>query len=114
MEWRKEYGGDVCFNELYYRYDAALERKKKILETIRSLDLPNNPLDDIIDQVVVTRLCILLLKKKKIYWSLYSPSFLIVHPPFIVVFFWLTVIKLSLKLTNTLQALSNCWSILVP
>lgn len=33
------------------RYEAALERKTKILEIIRSLDLPNNPLDDIIDQV---------------------------------------------------------------
>ena len=29
-----------------------MERKSKILEIIRSLDLPNNPLDDIIDQVV--------------------------------------------------------------
>ncbi|RDX80927.1 Protein FORGETTER 1, partial [Mucuna pruriens] len=36
--------------ELQKRYDAALERKTKILEIIRSLDLPNNPLDDIIDQ----------------------------------------------------------------
>lgn len=36
------------------RYEAALERKTKILEIIRSLDLPNNPLDDIIDQVVFT------------------------------------------------------------
>lgn len=34
------------------RYEAAKERKEKILEIIRSLDLPNNPLDDIIDQVV--------------------------------------------------------------
>lgn len=34
------------------RYEAAKERKDKILELIRSLDLPNNPLDDIIDQVV--------------------------------------------------------------
>lgn len=33
------------------RYEAAKERKLKILEIIRSLDLPNNPLDDIIDQV---------------------------------------------------------------
>ncbi|KAE9592810.1 putative chromatin regulator PHD family [Lupinus albus] len=38
-------------DELQKRYDAALERKTKILEIIRSLDLPNNPLDDIIDQV---------------------------------------------------------------
>ncbi|TKY45823.1 strawberry notch-like 1 [Spatholobus suberectus] len=36
--------------ELQKRYDAALERKTKILEIIRSLDLPNNPLDDIVDQ----------------------------------------------------------------
>lgn len=35
------------------RYDAALEKKLKILDIIRSLDLPNNPLDDIIDQVVL-------------------------------------------------------------
>ncbi|CAM0902689.1 unnamed protein product [Alopecurus aequalis] len=33
------------------RYDAAVERKLKILDVIRSLDLPNNPLDDIIDQL---------------------------------------------------------------
>ncbi|EMS67852.1 Protein strawberry notch-like protein 1 [Triticum urartu] len=32
------------------RYDSAVERKLKILDVIRSLDLPNNPLDDIIDQ----------------------------------------------------------------
>ncbi|KAI9116321.1 hypothetical protein K1719_012488 [Acacia pycnantha] len=38
-------------NELQKRYDAALERKTKILEIIRSLDLPNNPLDDITDQL---------------------------------------------------------------
>ncbi|KAL4359884.1 hypothetical protein HN51_020073 [Arachis hypogaea] len=37
--------------ELQKRYDAALERKTNILEIIRSLDLPNNPLDDIIDQL---------------------------------------------------------------
>ncbi|CAJ2657095.1 unnamed protein product [Trifolium pratense] len=37
--------------ELQKRYDAALERKTKILEIIRSLDLPNNPLDDITDQL---------------------------------------------------------------
>ncbi|XP_027354630.1 protein FORGETTER 1 [Abrus precatorius] len=37
--------------ELQKRYDAALERKTKILEIVRSLDLPNNPLDDIIDQL---------------------------------------------------------------
>ncbi|KAK4285614.1 hypothetical protein QN277_002290 [Acacia crassicarpa] len=38
-------------NELQKRYDAALERKTKILEIIRTLDLPNNPLDDITDQL---------------------------------------------------------------
>lgn len=37
--------------ELLKRYESALERKTKILEIIRSLDLPNNPLDDIIDQL---------------------------------------------------------------
>lgn len=37
--------------ELLKRYDGAVERKLKILEIIRSLDLPNNPLDDIIDQL---------------------------------------------------------------
>lgn len=34
------------------RYEGALERRSKILDIIRSLDLPNNPLDDIIDQVL--------------------------------------------------------------
>lgn len=37
--------------ELLKRYEAAMERKTKILEIIRSLGLPNNPLDDIIDQL---------------------------------------------------------------
>ncbi|PHU04117.1 Protein strawberry notch [Capsicum chinense] len=32
------------------RYEGAVERRSKILDIIRSLDLPNNPLDDIIDQ----------------------------------------------------------------
>ncbi|PIN20889.1 hypothetical protein CDL12_06408 [Handroanthus impetiginosus] len=41
----------VYYEELLKRYEAALERKLKILEIIRSLDLPNNPLDDIIDQL---------------------------------------------------------------
>lgn len=43
-----------CFNIGHVecvRYDAATERKSKILDIIRSFDLPNNPLDDIIDQV---------------------------------------------------------------
>lgn len=33
------------------RYEVAVERQSNILEIIRSMDLPNNPLDDIIDQV---------------------------------------------------------------
>jgi hypothetical protein len=33
------------------RYEAAKLRKNKILDTIRGLELPNNPLDDIIDQL---------------------------------------------------------------
>ncbi|KAD4178713.1 hypothetical protein E3N88_27304 [Mikania micrantha] len=37
--------------ELLKRYEAATERKLKILDIIRSFDLPNNPLDDIIDQL---------------------------------------------------------------
>ncbi|PON32790.1 Protein strawberry notch, partial [Parasponia andersonii] len=37
--------------ELLKRYEAAWERKSKILEIIRSMDFPNNPLDDIIDQL---------------------------------------------------------------
>lgn len=28
-----------------------MERKTEILDIVRSLDLPNNPLDDIVDQV---------------------------------------------------------------
>ncbi|XP_073000947.1 LOW QUALITY PROTEIN: protein FORGETTER 1 [Typha latifolia] len=42
---------DAYIAELSKRYEAAQERKLKILEIIRSLDLPNNPLDDIIDQL---------------------------------------------------------------
>jgi hypothetical protein len=37
--------------ELLKRYEGAMERKSKVLDIIRSLDLPNNPLDDIIDQL---------------------------------------------------------------
>ncbi|XP_057765219.1 protein FORGETTER 1 [Salvia miltiorrhiza] len=39
------------YEELLKRYEGALERKMQILEIIRSLDLPNNPLDDIVDQL---------------------------------------------------------------
>jgi hypothetical protein len=42
---------DAYITELSKRYDTAVERKSNILQIIRSLDLPNNPLDDIIDQV---------------------------------------------------------------
>ncbi|XP_074572965.1 protein FORGETTER 1 [Curcuma longa] len=42
---------DVYVAELMKRYEAALERKTKILDIIRSLDLPNNPLDDLIDKL---------------------------------------------------------------
>ncbi|XVF77793.1 hypothetical protein PTKIN_Ptkin14bG0075000 [Pterospermum kingtungense] len=41
----------VYVEELLKRYEQALQRKSKILDIIRSLDLPNNPLDDIIDQL---------------------------------------------------------------
>ncbi|KAJ9551193.1 hypothetical protein OSB04_015238 [Centaurea solstitialis] len=37
--------------ELLRRYEGAIERKSKILDIIRTFDLPNNPLDDIIDQL---------------------------------------------------------------
>ncbi|XP_024977453.1 protein FORGETTER 1 isoform X5 [Cynara cardunculus var. scolymus] len=37
--------------ELLRRYEGAIERKAKILDIIRTFDLPNNPLDDIIDQL---------------------------------------------------------------
>ncbi|XP_020269430.1 protein FORGETTER 1 [Asparagus officinalis] len=42
---------DAYVAELLKRYEAANERKLKIMDIIRSLDLPNNPLDDIIDQL---------------------------------------------------------------
>ncbi|XP_052151662.1 protein FORGETTER 1-like [Oryza glaberrima] len=42
---------DAHVADFSQRYDAAVEKKKKILDMIRSLDLPNNPLDDIIDQL---------------------------------------------------------------
>jgi hypothetical protein len=52
--------------ELDIRYETALERKLKILEIIRSLDLPNNPLDDIIDQVATTSWPLLFLSNTHI------------------------------------------------
>uniref|UniRef100_A0A0D9X5G9 PHD-type domain-containing protein n=1 Tax=Leersia perrieri TaxID=77586 RepID=A0A0D9X5G9_9ORYZ len=42
---------DAYITELSKRYNTAVERKSDILQIIRSLDLPNNPLDDIIDQL---------------------------------------------------------------
>ncbi|PSR92586.1 Protein strawberry notch like [Actinidia chinensis var. chinensis] len=48
-KWRA--ASDAECEEEYERYEAAMERKSKILEIVRSLDLPNNPLDDIIDQL---------------------------------------------------------------
>ncbi|RWV95536.1 hypothetical protein GW17_00041835 [Ensete ventricosum] len=50
------------------RYEAALERKTKILDIIRSLDLPNNPLDDLIDQVFF----LIIDKFRKVVLALYS------------------------------------------
>ncbi|KAG8066204.1 hypothetical protein GUJ93_ZPchr0004g38165 [Zizania palustris] len=52
----KKLGGDENEQDAHVadfsqRYDAAVETKLKILDLIRSLDLPNNPLDDIIDQL---------------------------------------------------------------
>jgi hypothetical protein len=43
---------DAYIAGLSKRYDTAVERKSMILDIIRALDLPNNPLDDIIDQVI--------------------------------------------------------------
>ncbi|XP_028064644.1 protein FORGETTER 1-like isoform X3 [Camellia sinensis] len=42
---------NASFAELLKRYEGAVERQSKILDAIRSLELPNNPLDDIIDQL---------------------------------------------------------------
>ncbi|KAK1609385.1 hypothetical protein QYE76_033058 [Lolium multiflorum] len=42
---------DAYITGLSKRYDTAVERKSMILDIIRALDLPNNPLDDIIDQL---------------------------------------------------------------
>ncbi|XP_057454431.1 protein FORGETTER 1-like [Lotus japonicus] len=43
--------GRPAYIELKNRYDTVLEWKTKLLEMIRALDLPNNPLDDIMDQL---------------------------------------------------------------
>lgn len=62
------------------RYEDANERKFKIMDIIRSLDLSNNPLDDIIDQVFdllfniifVAEVCRILLSWKDcIVFSVY-------------------------------------------
>lgn len=44
--------GPTLTTYMMLRYEGAVERRSKILDIIRSLDLPNNPLDDIIDQVL--------------------------------------------------------------
>lgn len=41
----------VYNTQLQSRYEKAQERKLKCLDSIRSFELPNNPLDDIIDQL---------------------------------------------------------------
>lgn len=56
---------------LLTRYEAAMERKSKILEIIRSLDLPNNPLDDIIDQVVIMLPALCMCRQNKLEFSPY-------------------------------------------
>eukprot|EP00850_Spirogloea_muscicola_P007218 SM000036S13262 [mRNA] locus=s36:226900:240784:+ [translate_table: standard] len=42
---------EAYLKEVWSRYHAALERRKAILNAVQELDLPNNPLDDIIDQM---------------------------------------------------------------
>ncbi|KAH7839686.1 hypothetical protein Vadar_007346 [Vaccinium darrowii] len=44
-------GRNAPFSELLKRYEGALERRSNILDVIRSLELPDNPLDNIIDQL---------------------------------------------------------------
>jgi hypothetical protein len=39
--------------DIISRFEDASERKKNIIDLVKSLDLPNNPLDDLIDQVTV-------------------------------------------------------------
>lgn len=39
------------FSVVSRRHEVAKARKSKILDTVRALELPNNPLDDIIDQL---------------------------------------------------------------
>ncbi|TVU15826.1 hypothetical protein EJB05_39365 [Eragrostis curvula] len=51
MEEGEEEEQDAHVADFSKRYDSAVEKKQKILDIIRSLDLPNNPLDDIIDQL---------------------------------------------------------------
>lgn len=59
----------------FIRYEAALERKLKILEIIRSLNLPNNPLDDIVDQVTILASLIFFLAMKQLVVIGESPLF---------------------------------------
>lgn len=50
--WRCMKAYFLLYYVVLHRYEAAKLRKNKILDTIRALELPNNPLDDIIDQVM--------------------------------------------------------------
>lgn len=64
----------LVVSNLYFnnRYEGAVERKAKILEIVRTLDLPNNPLDDIIDQVVACNplfLSVSLCSHACVLWS---------------------------------------------
>lgn len=72
------------------RYEAAKERKDKILELIRSLDLPNNPLDDIIDQVVSIFLLfqVLSLNRHMIIYFVHRIFIVYISSFFIVFFFF--------------------------
>lgn len=70
------------------RYEAAKERKEKILEIIRSLDLPNNPLDDIIDQVVPIFLLFQVLSLSRHMIIYFVHRIFIVYLYFFKVFFF--------------------------
>lgn len=69
QEWSKFIKPELTFLKHFdfdLRYDGAVGRKLKILDIIRSLDLPNNPLDDIIDQVFSNFSSCMHLEKTKI------------------------------------------------
>ena len=48
-----KYHMKIIFLYLTISYDVAFGQKSNLLAIIHSLNLPNNPLDDIIDQVSV-------------------------------------------------------------